>query len=104
MRISLLDPQWKEQKQIEVERRKESNVASGEAINSSLRGFAARRTDIFGDQEVGIGEVVDKRSEQRSKQVPSKVIWDGHSSSIARRANVALATNVPPAVTMAPPS
>ena len=55
MRISLLDPKWKEQKQIEEERRKDSNVAVGDDISKNLQSFAARRTDIFGDDEVAIG-------------------------------------------------
>eukprot|EP00965_Chrysotila_dentata_P184373 6086768-Pleurochrysis_carterae.AAC.2 len=56
MRISLLDPKWKEQKQLEAERRKDSNVAGDDDINRNLKSFAARRTDIFGDKEVAIGE------------------------------------------------
>ena len=42
----------------------DSNVAGGDDINRNLRSFAARRTDIFGDQEVGIGEMVGAVSEQ----------------------------------------
>ena len=67
MRISLLDPKWKEQKQIEEERRKDSNVAQEGEINRNLKQFAARRTDIFGDDEVGIGEVVGNNSGDREK-------------------------------------
>jgi len=52
MRISLLDPKWKEQKLLEAERRKDSNVAAGDDISRNLKSFAARRTDIFGDTEV----------------------------------------------------
>merc|ERR1719217_1656975 len=59
MRISLLDPKWKEQKQIEEDRRKDSNLAGLDDINKNLKSFAARRTDIFGDDEVAIGQVVD---------------------------------------------
>ena len=44
----------------------DSNVAGGEDINRNLKSFAARRTDIFGDQEVAIGEVVGKSAEQAS--------------------------------------
>ena len=42
----------------------DSNVAGGDDINRNLKSFAARRTDIFGDQEVAIGEVVGKSAEQ----------------------------------------
>ena len=44
----------------------DSNVAGGDDINRNLKSFAARRTDIFGDQEVAIGEVVGKSAEQAS--------------------------------------
>jgi len=88
MRISLLDPKWKEQKQLEEERRKDSNVAGGEDINRNLKSFAARRTDIFGDKEVAIGETIGQDEEEAERA--NKVIWDGHSSSIARTANLAL--------------
>jgi len=85
MRISLLDPKWKEQKQIEEERRKDSNIAEGDDIGRNLKSFAARRTDIFGDKEVGIGEVVGKPAGQESKEAAGRVIWDGHSSRSPRR-------------------
>merc|ERR1719221_437620 len=88
MRISLLDPKWKEQKQDEEERRKDSNVAGGDDINRNLKSFAARRTDIFGDKEVAIGETIGQDEEDAERA--NKVIWDGHSSSIARTANLAL--------------
>ena len=65
MRISLLDPKWKEQKSLEEERRKDTNVAGDEDINRALKGFAARRTDIFGDKEVGIGETVGMSAEEK---------------------------------------
>jgi len=93
MRISLLDPKWKEQKQRDEERRKDSNVAGGDDINRNLKSFAARRTDIFGDQEVAIGEVIGKTTEVELER-ESRVIWDGHSSSIARTANLALQTGL----------
>ena len=90
MRISLLDPKWKEQKQIEEERRKDTNVAGDEDINRSLKQFAERRTYIFGDKEVAIGETVGKSAAEESAELATRVIWDGHSSSIARTANLAL--------------
>ena len=40
---------------IEEERRKDSNVAHEGEITRNLKSFAARRTDIFGDDEVAIG-------------------------------------------------
>ena len=47
--------------------------------------FSPIGTDIFGEKEVGIGEVVGKEDQSNKK-----VIWDGHSSSIAKTAQHAL--------------
>ena len=73
MRISLLDPKWKEQKSLEEERRKDTNVAGDEDINRALKQFAERRTDIFGDKEVAIGETVGKSAAEESAELASKV-------------------------------
>merc|ERR1719199_738212 len=94
MRISLLDPKWKEQKEYEEARRKDTNVAGDEDINRALKSFAERRTDIFGDKEVAIGETVGKSAAEESAELAARVIWDGHSSSIARTANLALQTGI----------
>ena len=75
---------------LEEERRKDTNVAGDEDINRALKQFAERRTDIFGDKEVAIGETVGKSAAEESAELASRVIWDGHSSSIARTANLAL--------------
>eukprot|EP00967_Tisochrysis_lutea_P045817 scaffold55573_cov30-Tisochrysis_lutea.AAC.1 len=109
MRISLLDPKWKEQKLLEAERRKvriqphaeraglgthpltrtgAACAGADDDIGRNLKSFAARRTDIFGDKEVAIGETVDQSGSEAGK----KVIWDGHSSSITRTATLALAS------------
>ena len=90
MRISLLDPKWKEQKQVEEERRKDTNIASGNDVSRHLKSFAARRTDIFGDTEVGIGETVEKTAGGKGGSGEGgKVIWDGTTSSINRVATQA---------------
>eukprot|EP00658_Telonema_sp_P-2_P008314 TRINITY_DN13125_c0_g1_i3.p1 TRINITY_DN13125_c0_g1~~TRINITY_DN13125_c0_g1_i3.p1 ORF type:complete len:652 (+),score=181.59 TRINITY_DN13125_c0_g1_i3:105-1958(+) len=48
MRITMLDPRWREQKRVEEEKRKETNYTSNEQISMSLNRFSAQRTDIFG--------------------------------------------------------
>ena len=74
---------------MEEERRKDTNIASGNDVSRHLKSFAARRTDIFGDTEVGIGETVEKTRGQGVKARAAKVIWDGTTSSINRVATQA---------------
>ena len=101
MRIGLLDPRWVEErdKQITARAVEDQVYAPGQAIESSLKHLAERRTDIFGvgeeaAQEAAIGK---KMGEQENKILggPEKVTWDGHSSSAesaarAARANISL--------------
>lgn len=42
-----------------------------------MREFAARRTDIFGDEEVSVGSRVG----EKKKKKDDKPTWDGHSAS-----------------------
>lgn len=88
MRIGLLDPRWVEQrdKQMQEKMAQEEVFAQGSSIENSLKHFAERRTDIFGQEETGIGMRVGEEEEERQ---PEKPIWDGHSASaeaVARQA------------------
>ncbi|KAI8591366.1 Pre-mRNA splicing factor PRP21 like protein-domain-containing protein [Geranomyces variabilis] len=74
MRIELLDPKWKEQKDKAREKNKESNL-SNTAVSSNLKLLAKTRPDIFGGDEFNI----DKALKDAEK---GKVIWDGHTASI----------------------
>ena len=91
MKISLLDPKWKEQRdRFEAERKQHESVfASGSSMESNLKHIAQRRTDIFGagDVETFIGQ---KIGEEDVKQ-PEKVTWDGHTASISATAQKAAA-------------
>lgn len=89
MRISLLDPRWKEQKQLAEERQKDSNVARGTEIGANIARFAQRRTDIFGEEEVAIGEVAERERRERERAAKDRVMWDGHSESIMHAATAA---------------
>jgi len=71
--------------------------APGQAIESSLKQLAERRTDIFGvgeesAQEAAIGM---KMGEEEKRLADDKIQWDGHTSSAeatarAARANITL--------------
>ncbi|KAK3727492.1 hypothetical protein QZH41_006432 [Actinostola sp. cb2023] len=93
MKINLLDPRWKEQRDRALNDKKtqEEVFAEGMAIGSSLKQLAERRTDIFGagDEETGIGRKIGEEEERK----PEKVTWDGHTGSMAatsRRAHAGI--------------
>ncbi len=97
MRIGLLDPRWVEErdKQITARASEDAVFAPGQAIESSLKQLAERRTDIFGvgeeaAQEAAIGKKMGEEENRAGKimedgtvvDAPPKVVtWDGHSSS-----------------------
>ncbi|XP_035224925.1 splicing factor 3A subunit 1-like isoform X2 [Stegodyphus dumicola] len=95
MRIGLLDPRWVEQRDRAVQEKmtQEEVYAQGTAIESSLKQFAERRTDIFGSgvEETAIGKKIGEEEKKR----PEKVTWDGHTASMeaatrAARANITI--------------
>lgn len=90
MRIGLLDPRWREQRDRSIrERQTEDDVyAPGLDIESSLKQLAERRTDIFGVEETAIGKKIGEEEIQKPEE---KVTWDGHSGSMARTQQAAQA-------------
>lgn len=95
VRIGLLDPRWVEQRDRSVQEKlqQEEVYAAGSAIESSLKQFAERRTDIFG---VGVEETaIGKKIGEEEQKKPEKVTWDGHTASMeaatrAARANITI--------------
>ena len=77
MRVQLMDPRWRlEQKRFQ-EKQRETGYAEGGSIADSLKQFAKKRGDIFGQKEaVGVQAEEDKKSAEQSVQ------WDGHMASI----------------------
>ncbi|KAK7933855.1 hypothetical protein WMY93_004751 [Mugilogobius chulae] len=90
MRIGLLDPRWREQRDRSIrDRQTEDEVfAPGLDIESSLKQLAERRTDIFGAEETAIGKKIGEEEIQKPEE---KVTWDGHSGSMARTQQAAQA-------------
>ncbi|RKP26188.1 Pre-mRNA splicing factor PRP21 like protein-domain-containing protein [Syncephalis pseudoplumigaleata] len=83
VRIELLDPRWKEQKQAAEAKNRESNLLmEGTEVNKILKNISGYRSDIFGTDEVGIGQKVMQDRERMKAAEKQKVIWDGHSASI----------------------
>ena len=77
MRVQLMDPRWRiEQKRFQ-EKQRETGYAEGGSIADSLRQFAKKRGDIFGQKES-----VSVQLEEDKKNAEQSVQWDGHMASI----------------------
>ncbi|XP_065683592.1 splicing factor 3A subunit 1 isoform X1 [Hydra vulgaris] len=90
MKINLLDPRWKEQKEkaIEEKRQQEQVFAEGVHIGDTLKQLAERRSDIFGvgAEETYIGK---KLGEEEGPKKSGLEIWDGHTASMERTTKLA---------------
>ncbi|KAF5324685.1 hypothetical protein D9611_004360 [Ephemerocybe angulata] len=84
MRIELLDPKWKEQRDaLEARKAQASELQRGANVVSSLKNLARTRVDIFGtetDEERRKREEEEERQRRRERE---KVVWDGHTASKA---------------------
>ncbi|XP_019441460.1 PREDICTED: probable splicing factor 3A subunit 1 [Lupinus angustifolius] len=92
MRISLIDPKYKEQKERMFAKIRETTLAQDDEISRNIVGLARTRPDIFGTTEEEVSNAVMAEIEKNDEQ-PKQVIWDGHSGSIGRTANQALSQN-----------
>ncbi|CAL4957318.1 unnamed protein product [Urochloa decumbens] len=89
MRISLIDPKFKEQKERMLAKIKETTLAQDDEISRNIVGLARTRPDIFGTTEEEVSNAVKAEIEKKDEQ-PVQVIWDGHSGSIGHAATHAL--------------
>ena len=84
MRIELLNPKWKEQRDtMEARKAQASELQSGANVVSSLKNLARTRVDIFGAE---VDEERRKREEEEEKErrkEREKAVWDGHTASKA---------------------
>ncbi|KAI0062231.1 hypothetical protein BV25DRAFT_1825665 [Artomyces pyxidatus] len=84
MRIELLDPRWKSQRDaLEARKAQASELQRGANVVSSLKNLARTRVDIFGaeaDEERRKREEEEERERRKERE---KVVWDGHTASKA---------------------
>ncbi|KAJ7582921.1 Pre-mRNA splicing factor PRP21 like protein-domain-containing protein [Mycena floridula] len=84
MRIELLDPRWKEQRDaLEARKAQSSELQRGANVVSSLKNLTRTRTDIFGtevDEERRKREEEEERLRRKERE---KAVWDGHTASKA---------------------
>ncbi|KAJ3215456.1 splicing factor 3a, subunit 1 [Dinochytrium kinnereticum] len=80
VRIELLDPKWREQRDRAAENSAGTNLLSDDTISDNLRRISAYRSDIFDGDETSAQEKVSLLR-QKAKEKEDK-IWDGHSTTI----------------------
>ncbi|XP_052207445.1 probable splicing factor 3A subunit 1 [Diospyros lotus] len=93
MRISLIDPKYKEQKERMFAKIRETTLAQDEEISRNIVGLARTRPDIFGTTEEEVSNAVKAEIEKKKDEQPKQVIWDGHTGSIGRTATQAMSMN-----------
>ncbi|KAG2705168.1 hypothetical protein I3760_05G039900 [Carya illinoinensis] len=94
MRISLIDPKYKEQKERMFAKIRETTLAQDDEISRNIVGLARTRPDIFGTTEEEVSNAVKAEIEKKKDEQPKQVIWDGHTGSIGRTANQAMSQNM----------
>lgn len=94
MRISLIDPKYKEQKERMFAKIRETTLAQDDEISRNIVGLARLRPDIFGTTEEEVSNAVKAEIEKKKDEQPKQVIWDGHTGSIGRTANQAMSQNI----------
>ncbi|KAL5783263.1 hypothetical protein ACOSP7_008292 [Xanthoceras sorbifolium] len=94
MRISLIDPKYKEQKERMFAKIRETTLAQDDEISKNIVGLARTRPDIFGTTEEEVSNAVKAEIEKKNDEQPKQVIWDGHTASIGRTANQAMSQNI----------
>ena len=84
MKVGLLDPRWVEErdKQISQKQSEEVVYAPGQSIESSLKQYAERRSDIFGVGDDGAQEtMIGKKIGEEETRPAEKMTWDGHGAT-----------------------
>ncbi|CAK5264288.1 unnamed protein product [Mycena citricolor] len=82
MRIELLDPKWKEQRNaLEARKAQAAELQSGANVVSALRGLARTRVDIFGEEADEERRKKEEEEQRERRKEREKVVWDGHTAS-----------------------
>jgi splicing factor 3A subunit 1 len=79
MRIELLDPRWKSQRDaLEKRRTQASELQRGADVAGSLKKLARKRVDLFGTDETDERRRKEEEEELARRKEKEKVVWDGH--------------------------
>lgn len=98
MRISLIDPKWKTQKEAMLAKLKGSTMASDEEIAANVLSLARTRPDIFGttDEEVKDAVVASMESKNAGRTAPAGAAQAPVAAAPPLRAGMARAPVPPP--------
>ncbi|KAH9001730.1 Pre-mRNA splicing factor PRP21 like protein-domain-containing protein [Lactarius akahatsu] len=84
MRIELLDPRWKSQRDVlEARKAQASELQRGANVVSSLKNLARTRVDIFGTETDEERRKREEEEERERRKEREKVVWDGHTATKA---------------------
>ena len=84
MRIELLDPRWKSQRDaLEARKAQASELQRGANVVSSLKNLARTRVDIFGTETDEERRKREEEEERERRKEREKVVWDGHTATKA---------------------
>lgn len=82
MRIELLDPKWKQQRDlIEARKAQASELQRGANVVTSLQNLARTRVDIFGTETDEERRKQEEAIERERRKEREKVVWDGHTAT-----------------------
>ncbi|KIJ17348.1 hypothetical protein PAXINDRAFT_162225 [Paxillus involutus ATCC 200175] len=82
MRIELLDPKWKSQRDVlEARKVQSSELLRGANVVSSLKNLARTRVDIFGAEADEERRKKEEEEERERRKEREKVVWDGHTAT-----------------------
>lgn len=78
MRISLLDPRWREQRESMLNKIRDTTRAGDDEITNNIIALARTRPDIFGSTDEEVGRLVAASIEEKKiSGVNRPIAWDG---------------------------
>ena len=87
MRIELLDPRWKSQRDaLEARKAQASELQRGANVVTPLKNLARTRVDIFGTETDEERRKREEEEEQEWRKEREKVVWEGHTTHTATKA------------------
>lgn len=85
IRIELLDPKWKEQKQLLDQKKTQAAMLLQNAdVSASLKQLASARTDLFGTAEDEERRKKQEAEERAARKAKEQIVYDGHLASKTR--------------------
>lgn len=85
IRIELLDPKWKEQKQLlDQKKTQAAQLLQNADVSASLKQLASARTDLFGTAEDEERRKREEAEERAARKAKEQIVYDGHLASKTR--------------------